>query len=122
MGSRCQPSGNLHARHRVFDLTWGFRIRMVLGHDRPTLPGYDQDLWAERMRYGDVEPADSLQRFRFIRTWNLDLLRSCEAQQMKRMSVHTERGEESLEHMIRLYAGHDLVHLRQLARIRERFL
>jgi len=32
--------------------------------------------------------------------------------------VHAERGEESVEHMIRLYAGHDLLHLQQLARIR----
>lgn len=37
---------------------------------------------------------------------------------MKRVGVHAERGEESVEHLIRLYAGHDLLHLRQLARIR----
>jgi len=29
-----------------------------------------------------------------------------------------ERGEESLEHLVRLYAGHDLLHLRQIERIR----
>jgi hypothetical protein len=34
------------------------------------------------------------------------------------VGVHAERGEESVAHMIRLYAGHDLLHLRQLARIR----
>jgi hypothetical protein len=32
--------------------------------------------------------------------------------------VHAERGEESIEHLIRLYAGHDLLHLRQIERIR----
>jgi hypothetical protein len=36
----------------------------------------------------------------------------------RRDGVHAERGEESVEHMIRLYAGHDLLHLEQLARIR----
>jgi hypothetical protein len=35
------------------------------------------------------------------------------------VAVHEERGEESVEHMARLYAGHDLVHLRQLRRIRD---
>jgi hypothetical protein len=33
--------------------------------------------------------------------------------------MHSERGEESLEHMRRLYAAHDLLHRRQLERIRK---
>ena len=40
-------------------------------------------------------------------------------QDLKRVGVHAERGEESVEHLRRLYAGHDLLHLRQIARIRE---
>jgi hypothetical protein len=36
------------------------------------------------------------------------------------VGLHNERGEESLGHMRKLYAGHDLLHLRQLERIRER--
>lgn len=32
---------------------------------------------------------------------------------------HAERGDEPLAHMIKLYAAHDLVHLRQIARIRQ---
>jgi hypothetical protein len=35
-----------------------------------------------------------------------------------RVAVHAERGEESVRHMVRLYAGHDLVHRRQIDRIR----
>jgi hypothetical protein len=34
------------------------------------------------------------------------------------VGVHGERGEETLEHMRRLHAGHDLLHLQQLERIR----
>src|SRR2546425_2975814 len=30
------------------ELVWGYRLRMVLAHDRPAITGYDQDLWAER--------------------------------------------------------------------------
>jgi hypothetical protein len=33
--------------------------------------------------------------------------------------VHAERGEESIGHMMRLYAGHDVLHIRQIERIRE---
>jgi len=31
--------------------------------------------------------------------------------------MHVEQGEESVETMLRLRAGHDLLHLQQLARI-----
>ena len=37
---------------------------------------------------------------------------------MQRVGVHSERGEESVAHMIKMYAGHDLLHLAQLERIR----
>jgi hypothetical protein len=39
-----------------------------------------------------------------------------------RVGIHSERGEESLAHMRRLYAGHDLLHLVQLERIRAALL
>jgi hypothetical protein len=31
--------------------------------------------------------------------------------------VHAERGEESAGYLVRLYAGHDLMHLAQIDRI-----
>jgi hypothetical protein len=34
-----------------------------------------------------------------------------------RVGVHAERGEESVRHLMWLYAGHDLVHLAQARRI-----
>ncbi len=37
---------------------------------------------------------------------------------LRRVGLHSERGEESLGYMLRLYAGHDIVHLRQIERIR----
>ena len=37
----------------------------------------------------------------------------------KRVMRHSERGDEPLGHMLKLYAGHDLVHLAQILRIRQ---
>jgi len=37
---------------------------------------------------------------------------------LARVGVHAERGAETLADMIRLCAGHDLLHLAQLRRIR----
>src|SRR5215218_1844133 len=101
------------------DLVGGFRFRMVLAHEAPALPGYDQDLFAERLRYQDSDLATALDDFEFLRSLNLRLLRRATPEDMKRVMRHAERGDEPLAHMIKLYAGHDVVHLRQIARIRQ---
>jgi hypothetical protein len=101
------------------DLVGGFRFRMVLAHEAPELPGYDQDLWAERLAYQDTDLAASLQDFSILREMNLRLLRRATPEDLQRVMRHAERGDEPLGYMIKLYAGHDLVHLRQVARIRQ---
>lgn len=101
------------------ELVWGYRLRMVLAHDRPRLTGYDQDLWAERLRYDAADAGRAAEDFAVLRAANLRLLETASAEDLERVAVHGERGEESVAHMIRLYAGHDLAHLRQIERIRE---
>lgn len=100
------------------ELVGGFRYRMVLAHDAPVLPAYDQDRWAGRLHYADADLATALADFARLRGMNLRLLRRATPADHARVMRHPERGDESLAHMMRLYAGHDLIHLRQLARIR----
>jgi hypothetical protein len=100
------------------DLVGGFRLRMVLAHDRPVLTGYDQDLWASRLGYRDVDVRQALDQFAALRAANVRLWERLTAADLARVGLHAERGEESLEHMRRLYAAHDLLHVRQLERIR----
>jgi len=100
------------------DLVWGYRMRMVLAHDRPPITGYDQDLWAERLRYDRADLEQALQELAVLRRSNLGLLAGASEADRQRVGVHAERGEESVDHMIRMYAGHDLLHLQQLDRIR----
>jgi hypothetical protein len=100
------------------ELVGGFRLRMVLAHDRPPLAGYDQDLWASRLRYRDVDVRDALEQFTALRRANVRIWEHLGPADLARVGIHGERGEESLEHMRRLYAGHDVLHRRQLERIR----
>jgi hypothetical protein len=100
------------------ELVWAYRLRMVLAQDRPAITGYDQDLWADRLRYDRADAGQALEEFSMLRRANLRLLAGASAKDLERIGVHAERGEESVELMIRLYAGHDLLHLRQLDRIR----
>lgn len=104
------------------ELVSGFRLRMVLAHERPPLHGFDQDLFAERLRYRDVDVRDALEQFGVLRRVNMRLWESLGPDDLRRVGLHSERGEESLEHMRRLYAAHDLLHLRQLNRIRAALL
>jgi hypothetical protein len=99
------------------DLVWAWRVRLILSHDRPTITGYDQDLWAERLHYADADPRQALDTFNVLRAANLRLLERANPDDMARVGVHSERGEESVGHLCRLYAGHDLLHLNQIARI-----
>ena len=101
------------------DLVWGYRLRMVLAQDRPQLTGYDQDLWAERLRYDEAAIDEALDEFQVLRRGNLRLVAGASAADLDRVGVHSERGEESVAHMMRMYAGHDLLHVAQLARIRQ---
>lgn len=101
------------------EIVYSFRLRMVLAQDRPHLAGYDQDLWADRLGYEEIDAAQSLRVFTALRQLNLGLLGRAFPADLKRVGLHEERGEESVEHLVRLYAGHDLVHLRQLERIRD---
>ena len=100
------------------ELVGGFRFRMILAHDRPTLPGYDQDRWANRLHYAETEIETAIEDFARLRDANLRLLERASEAERERVGLHTERGEESIAQMIPTYAGHDIVHLRQVDRIR----
>jgi hypothetical protein len=100
------------------ELVWAWRVRLILAQDRPRLTGYDQDLWAERLHYDQQDPLEALELFGVIRRANLRLVERASPADLKRVGVHAERGEESVEHLRRLNAGHDLLHLRQIERIR----
>lgn len=101
------------------DLVWGWRLRLILSQNRPTLTGYDQDAWADRLGYADTDPRDSLATFSILRQGNLRHIARAQPEDLDRVGVHIERGEESLRHQLKLYAGHDIMHLNQLHRIRE---
>jgi len=100
------------------ELVLGFRMRLALAQERPVLTGYDQEAWAKRLRYDEVEVGDALGQFRVLRAANLALIRRTPDADLDRVGVHQERGEESVRRMLQLYAAHDLLHRRQLERVR----
>ena len=45
------------------------------------------------------------------------LLKSLTPQKWKHYGMHSERGQETIDQIVRMYAGHDINHLRQIERI-----
>jgi hypothetical protein len=91
---------------------------MILAHDKPDLTAYDQDLWATRLHYDRTTAEENLERFTALRRANIHLFAGATPEERQRVGLHGERGEESVDRLCRLVAGHDRAHLRQLARIR----
>ena len=99
------------------DLVFGFRLRMILTEDKPPLQGYDQDAWARTLNYRDVQLDLAMDQLRGLRSANVHVLRQLSPGQLEKVGLHSERGAESAGFLLRLMAGHDLVHRRQVDRI-----
>lgn len=96
----------------------GSRVRMIAAHDRPPIPGYDQDAFAERLGPLNARAQDLLDDFSMARAVNLGLYDRLPEEAWDRVGVHAERGEESVKGLVALYAGHDRHHMRQIETIK----
>ena len=95
----------------------GFRMRLILGAPGTPIAAFDQDAWVISLHYEKRAASKSVEHFRVAREANLALLKSLKPEQWKHYGMHAERGQESIEHFVRLMAGHDLNHLQQIERI-----
>jgi hypothetical protein len=99
------------------EIAGGFRMRLILGSPGTPVAAFDQDAWVLSGHYGKRDPRKSLEQFRALRQANLELLKSLTPEQWKHHGMHAERGKETIEHIVRMFAGHDLNHLRQIEEI-----
>ncbi len=99
------------------ELAFGWRVRMILTEDRPLLQAFNETRWAERFDYASADPVEAWHAFAMLRTWNLRIWDSLTPEDLARVGVHEQRGEESLDFLRRFVAGHDLRHRRQISRI-----
>jgi uncharacterized damage-inducible protein DinB len=99
------------------ELVSGFRIRAILGQPGTPIMGFDQDAWVKALHYDKRDLKKSYQQYRALREANLALLKSLTPEQWKHEGMHSERGPESVETILRMMAGHDLNHFGQIERI-----
>jgi hypothetical protein len=99
------------------EIVTGFRMRLILGAPGAPIAAYDQDSWMTSGHYEQRDPRKSVEQFRVLREANLALLESLTPEQWKHYGVHSERGQETIEHIVRMAAGHDINHLLQIEKI-----
>jgi len=99
------------------EIVGAFRMRLILGSPGTPIVAYDQNDWLTSGHYDKRDPRKSVEQFRVLREANLALLKSLEPAQWKHYGMHSERGRESIEHIVRMFAGHDVNHLQQIERI-----
>ena len=96
------------------EIVLAWRMRSILGSPGTSIQAFDQDAWVAAGRYGQRDPRKCLEQFRVVREANLALLKSLSPDQWKHFGMHAERGQETIEHITRMMAGHDINHLRQI--------
>jgi hypothetical protein len=94
------------------------RLRKLLAEAAPVLQGYDQDVWAAKLRYQErrIEPA--LMAFRAARESTAELLALMTEADWRKLGWHSESGSYHCERWLEIYAEHAHGHAGQIARLK----
>lgn len=101
------------------ELVGAARFRRIVAEDNPTITGYDQNSWAERLNYAKRKPSAALETFRHVRAENYELLKDLAEEVFSRTGNHTERGTVTLLDLLRIYAHHAEKHAQQIRNVRD---
>lgn len=99
------------------EIVGSWRMRLIIGSDGVPIQAFDQDVWADAFAYAKRDPKLSLETFRVLRENNLRMLKALPKNLWENHGMHSERGRETVAHLVRMFAGHDLNHLAQVERI-----
>ncbi len=99
------------------EIVVAWRMRSILGAPGTDVQAYDQNAWVIAGHYDKRDLRKDLIQQRVLREANLALLKTLTPSQWKQFGMHSERGQETIERIVRMVAGHDLNHIQQIERI-----
>lgn len=99
------------------ELGLGYRLRQGLAEPNYGVEPFDQDAWVRRSKRLDASLA--VDTLRALRQWHLGLLATFDLDDWLRPIRYPYQGIDSLDMLVRFWAGHDLNHLEQLEIIAE---
>ena len=96
------------------EIVGSWRMRLIAGSSGTAVQPYDQDVWASLFQYGKRDAKQSLEVFRVLRENNLAMLKGLPRESWDNFGMHAERGKETVTHIVRMFAGHDTNHVKQI--------
>lgn len=96
------------------ELTSGVRLRRLLAEDEPVIAAYDENAYAEVLRYAARPVEAALPLIEAVRAATADLLGTLTEEQWARTGTHTEAGAYGVEEWLRVYAAHPYDHAAQI--------
>jgi hypothetical protein len=115
------PIPNTWSTHQVIlhlmdsDLIASERMKRVIAMDRPLILAYDETLFTQRLCYDTLDAHAACTLFELNRRMTAALLRALPPDAWLRTGVHSERGLETLEHLVEGYCDHLDHHLKFIA-------
>src|SRR5262249_54125926 len=94
-----------------FDPIHADRMKRVISHDRPSLLGADENLFAQVLVYQQRDLEEELTIIETTRSQMARILRSLPPEAAQRKGVHNERGELTLERLLATTVNHIPHHL-----------
>jgi hypothetical protein len=96
------------------EIVGSWRMRCSIGASGTTIQAFDQDAWASVFQYRDRDAKTSLEVFGVLRENNLAMLKRLPPEKWEHYGMHSERGKETVAHLVRMFAGHDSNHALQI--------
>lgn len=99
------------------EMTSAIRLRLLLAQDRPSILGYDQNEFAQRLYY-DRPIQASLATLKAARETTADILERMTDAEWAREGTHSEIGRYTVDRWLEIYAAHAHDHAQQIVRAR----
>src|SRR3982750_296112 len=88
------------------EMTSAIRLRKLLAQERPAIESYDQEAFALRLKYNELEIQPALDALRGARATTTQILRKMAEEDWKREGSHPEHASYTVEDWLRIYAAH----------------
>ena len=100
------------------EMASALRVRRLLAEEAPAIQGYDENVYARRLRYRDRPIEAALRALEAARATTGELLDLLDDADWHRAGIHSELGAYSVDRWLAVYAGHAHDHAGQVLRAR----
>jgi hypothetical protein len=99
------------------EVAYGWRYRKIISEPGAVIPPFDQNAWAENLRYREQPLKEALATYKILRSGHLTRFKNLSKAAWNKVGVHPSYGKITLRQMVVHIADHDRNHVAQVARL-----